>query len=106
MGSSPPSRITRSLAIRGISSEVSLDPDDLAAAALRMEIRADSIQLLDEVSDKDRREIELRVMREEALEAAKVLLDCVRERQRVEVAGLRGGAIWSHVGGRPCLCMA
>jgi polyisoprenoid-binding protein YceI len=57
-------------AIRGISSEVRLDPDDLAAAALRMEIRADSIQLLDEVSDKDRREIE-RVMREEALEAAK-----------------------------------
>jgi polyisoprenoid-binding protein YceI len=57
-------------AIRSISSDVWLDPDDLAAAGLRMEIRADSIQLLDEVSDKDRREIE-RVMREEALEAAK-----------------------------------
>lgn len=57
-------------AIRSISSDVWLDPDDLAAGGLRMEIRADSIQLLDEVSDKDRREIE-RVMREEALEAAK-----------------------------------
>jgi polyisoprenoid-binding protein YceI len=56
-------------AIRDISSEARADPDDLGSATLRIEIRADSLQLLDQVSDKDRREIE-RVMREEALETA------------------------------------
>jgi polyisoprenoid-binding protein YceI len=56
-------------AIRGISSEVSVEPENLESAVLRMEIRAGSLQLLDNVNDKDRREIE-RVMREEALEAS------------------------------------
>jgi polyisoprenoid-binding protein YceI len=56
-------------AIRELSAEAWLCPEDLSWASLRMEIRADSIKLLDEVSDKDRREIE-RVMREEALETA------------------------------------
>ncbi|HUI42879.1 MAG TPA: YceI family protein [Terriglobia bacterium] len=55
-------------AIRGISSKVRLDPANLELAELRIEIRANFIQLLDEVSDKDHREIE-RAMREEALEA-------------------------------------
>jgi polyisoprenoid-binding protein YceI len=56
-------------AIRGISSEVSVDPEDPGSAVLRMEVPAGSLQLLDRVNDRDRREIE-RVMREEALEAS------------------------------------
>jgi polyisoprenoid-binding protein YceI len=55
-------------AILGISSRIELDRANLGAAKLRMEIRADSLRLLDHVSDEDRAEIE-RVMREEALEA-------------------------------------
>jgi polyisoprenoid-binding protein YceI len=73
-------------AIRGISSEVRLDPEDLASSGLRMEIRADSLELLDDVNDKDRREIK-RVMRQEALEAAKyptIVFESVR------VSGSRG----------------
>jgi polyisoprenoid-binding protein YceI len=54
-------------AIRGVSSEISVDPEDLESAKLRMEIRSNSLRLLDDVSDRDHREIE-RVMREEALE--------------------------------------
>lgn len=56
-------------AIRGISSDIRLDPEDLRAAALRMEIRADSLELLDQVNDKDRREIE-HVTRDDVLETA------------------------------------
>jgi polyisoprenoid-binding protein YceI len=56
-------------AIRGMSSEVWLDPEDLHSASLRIEIQADSLQLLDEVNEGDRREIE-RVMRQEAMETA------------------------------------
>jgi polyisoprenoid-binding protein YceI len=55
-------------AIRGMSSEVSVDPEDPTSAVLRMEIRADSLQLLDHANDRDHREIE-RVTREDALEA-------------------------------------
>ena len=56
-------------AIRGISAEARLDPQDLGSASVRMEIQAHSLQLLDQLSDHDHREIE-RVMREEALETA------------------------------------
>ena len=56
-------------AIRDFSGEAQLDPEHLASAVLRIEIRADSLQLLNAVSDKDHREIE-RVMRDEALETA------------------------------------
>jgi polyisoprenoid-binding protein YceI len=55
-------------AIRGISSRVRVNAEDPRSATVRMEIRVDSLQLLDDVSVKDHAEIE-RVMREEALEA-------------------------------------
>jgi len=56
-------------AVRGISSDVRVNPQDLERAAVRIEIHANSLELLDEMSDKDRREIR-RVTREEVLEAA------------------------------------
>jgi len=76
-------------AIRGISSDVRLDPDDLGSARLHLEIRADSLELLDQVSDKDRREIE-RVMRGEALEAA-VFPTIVFESTRVSATRIADG---------------
>jgi len=54
------------LAIRDFGGEVEV-PGALERASLRLRVRADSLQLTDEVSDKDRKEIE-RLMREEVLE--------------------------------------
>jgi polyisoprenoid-binding protein YceI len=57
------------IAIRDFTSEVRFSPDHLEAASLRLQIKADSLEVTDEVSDKDRREIE-RQMREDVLETA------------------------------------
>jgi polyisoprenoid-binding protein YceI len=58
------------LAIRGIEGEVEFDPAAPNAASVWMKARADSLAVIDEMSEKDRREIE-RVTREELLEAAR-----------------------------------
>jgi polyisoprenoid-binding protein YceI len=58
------------LAIRGIEGEVEFDPAAPNAAWVWMKARADSLAVIDEMSEKDRREIE-RVTREELLEAAR-----------------------------------
>ena len=58
------------IAIRDFTGEVRFSPDHLEAASLRLQIKADSLVVTDEVSDKDRREME-RQMREEVLETAR-----------------------------------
>ena len=58
------------IAIRDFTGEVRFSPDHLEEASLRLQIKADSLEVTDEVSDKDRREIE-RQMREDVLETAR-----------------------------------
>jgi polyisoprenoid-binding protein YceI len=56
------------LAIRGFEGEVVFDPAAPNAASVWMKARADSLVVIDDISEKDRREIE-RVTREELLES-------------------------------------
>jgi polyisoprenoid-binding protein YceI len=58
------------LAIRDFSGEAEFDPETLEKAAMRLRIGAGSLEVTDEVSDKDRREIE-RTMNQEVLETAR-----------------------------------
>jgi polyisoprenoid-binding protein YceI len=58
------------VAIRDLTGEIQVKPGALESAGLQLTVRADSLVVTDEVSDKDRKEIE-RVMREEVLETAK-----------------------------------
>src|ERR1700730_12893586 len=52
------------------SGEVKFHPDDLEAASLQFKVKADSLHVIDKVSDKDRREIE-QMMKEEVLETSR-----------------------------------
>ncbi len=52
------------------SGEVQFDPDNLEASSLRFSVNADSLRVSDDVSDKDRREIE-RMMKEDVLETGR-----------------------------------
>ena len=54
------------IAIRDFTGEVEFDPDALEKSSFRMKVNAASLQLTDDVSDKDRKDIE-RIMREEVL---------------------------------------
>ena len=58
------------IAIRGFTGEVRFSPDAISDSGLRMTINADSLALADDVTEKDRKELE-RTMREEALEIAR-----------------------------------
>jgi polyisoprenoid-binding protein YceI len=58
------------IAIRDFSGEVKFDPDKLEASSFRLLIKTSSLGVQDDISDKDRREIE-RLMNEEVLETAK-----------------------------------
>lgn len=58
------------LGIREFSGEVRLDPAALEQASLSLRIRADSLEVQNDASDKDKREMK-RVMDEEALEVAR-----------------------------------
>ena len=58
------------LAVRSFEGEVEFDPAAPNAASVWMKARADSLVVIDDMSEKDRREIE-RVTREELLEAAR-----------------------------------
>jgi polyisoprenoid-binding protein YceI len=58
------------LAIRGFDGEAEFDPGAPDAASVRMTARADSLVVIDDMSEKDRREIE-RAAREELLETAR-----------------------------------
>lgn len=58
------------IGIRTFSGEVEFDPTALRAGAFRLTIQAASLEVLDDVSEKDRREME-RVMNNEVLEIAR-----------------------------------
>lgn len=58
------------IAIRDFSGEASLDPENLAEVSLRFEIRADSLEVTDDIKSKDRKEMES-TMNEKVLETAK-----------------------------------
>lgn len=56
--------------IRDFSGEMKFDPEKLEAGSFRLVIKTSSLSVLDDISDKDRREIE-RLMSQEVLETAK-----------------------------------
>ena len=58
------------IGIRTFSGEVDFDPDGLDASGLRLTIQAASLSVQDDISDKDRHEIE-RMMKGDVLEVAK-----------------------------------
>ncbi len=58
------------IAIRDFSGEADFSPEDLGKAALTLRINAGSLAVTDDVSERDRREME-RTMREEVLESAR-----------------------------------
>ena len=58
------------IAIRDFAGEAQFSPDNLESASLRVTVKAASLGVTDDVSDKDRREIE-REMQEKVLESAR-----------------------------------
>ena len=56
--------------IRDFSGEMNFDPEKLEAGSFRLVVKAASLSVQDDISDKDRREIE-RLMNQEVLETAK-----------------------------------
>jgi len=58
------------IAIRDFTGEVNFDPADQAKASLRMQIRADSLEVTDDIKSKDRKEMES-AMYQQVLESAK-----------------------------------
>jgi polyisoprenoid-binding protein YceI len=58
------------IGIRDFSGEMTFNPDKLEAGSLRLVIKAVSLSVQDDISDKDLREIE-RLMKEEVLETTK-----------------------------------
>ena len=59
-----------SFAIRDVDGEIALDPESGEKASLKLKVKAGSLALTDNMSDKDRREIE-RAMQEEVLETSR-----------------------------------
>jgi len=57
-------------AIRAFKGEIQFEPNEPDNTSLQLTVRADSMELIDQVSEKDRQEI-LRAMREEVLETGK-----------------------------------
>lgn len=55
------------IGVRDLQGEMSFDPEHLKAGAFRLAIKASSLGVQDDISDKDRREIE-RLMNQEVLE--------------------------------------
>jgi len=58
------------IAIRAFTGNVEFDPDAPQRATLKVEIRADSLEVTDDISNKDRREIET-TMNQKVLESAR-----------------------------------
>ncbi|MGB0125238.1 MAG: hypothetical protein WA419_18105 [Silvibacterium sp.] len=58
------------IGIRDFSGEMKFNPDQLEAGSFRLAVKASSLSVQDDISDKDRREIE-RLMNQEVLETAK-----------------------------------
>src|SRR5271170_6517643 len=58
------------IGIRDLKGEVNFDPEKLAAGSFHLAVKTSSLGVQDDISDKDRREIE-RLMNQEVLETAK-----------------------------------
>ena len=58
------------IAIRDWSGEATFDSDTLQAGSLRIKVKPDSLEVLDELSERDRHELH-RVMKQEVLESTK-----------------------------------
>lgn len=58
------------IAVRKLEGEIAFSPDAPEKSSLNIRIKADSLEVTDEISDKDRRDIE-RQMREEVLETSR-----------------------------------
>jgi polyisoprenoid-binding protein YceI len=80
-------------AVRGFKGEMQFDPDAPGNASLLLEVRADSLELTDKVSEKDRQEIQ-RAMQEEVLETARYPLITYRSTQ---IAATRIADNWFRV---------
>ena len=68
------------IAIRDFAGEAQFNPDRLESASLHVTVKAASLTVTDDISDKDRREIE-REMQDNVLESAKypeIVYDCSR----------------------------
>jgi polyisoprenoid-binding protein YceI len=68
------------IAIRDFTGEAQVDPDKLEESSLRITVKAASLGVTDNVSDKDRREIE-RQMHDEVLEVSRypeIVYECSR----------------------------
>jgi polyisoprenoid-binding protein YceI len=78
--------------VRDFSGEVRFDPDHLKASHFKMAIKSSSLSVLDDISDKDRREIE-EIMRRDVLETAK-FAEISYQATEISVDGL-GGTLYS-----------
>ena len=76
------------IGIRTFSGEVDFSADAAQASAFRLTMNANSLGVLDDISDKDRREIE-RMMNEQVLESSKYP-DIVYEAPNVTIARIDG----------------
>jgi polyisoprenoid-binding protein YceI len=86
------------IAIRDFAGEVQFPPGKLQEGRLRISIKADSLEVVGNVSDKDRREIE-RQMREEVLETARYP-EVVFESTRISAEMITEGQYRVRINGR------
>ena len=77
-----------SFAIRQFAGEAKFSAEAPEQSSLRVVVQSASLELSDQVSDKDRREIE-RAMRNEVLETDQVSRNCLRSLQPFPVEGWR-----------------
>ena len=85
------------IAIRTFSGEVEFDPEALEACGLRLTIQAASLSVQDDISDKDRCEIE-RVMKREVLEVEKYP-EITYQASPISVSKLDGSAYIANLTG-------
>lgn len=85
------------IAIRDFAGEAQFDPDSLKDASLNLRIKADSLEVTDDVSDKDRREIE-RQMRDDVLETNRYP-EIVFESTDVSADKITGGQYRARING-------
>jgi polyisoprenoid-binding protein YceI len=86
------------IGIRGMTGELELVPDTLADASVKFRIRADKLSVQDDVSEKDRREIE-RMMFESVLQTAR-FPEIVFESTRISATPAGEGRYSMNIGGR------
>ena len=86
------------IGIRGFSGEVEFDPEAIEAAALSLTIQAASLEVLDDVRDRDRREME-KVMKDDVLEVAKYP-QITYEAAEMEVTRIDGAVYSANINGK------